>query len=802
MCEPTPTSTLYSTSTSWLYTTVTTSYSSVITPPPQISTSWLTSCLSPLAQELFVTSGDSSASAITRSTSSGTYSSNHVFTSNADTGSVDATASAHAQKAARLVHFSNLGNSDLATATTVSIASESVSAGDATTTNSHSLHPRHALDQHQVTARSFGNPGLSKGDGKGCASYTTFASYATSIPKASTSWITSVYTSSSSSLITIPTSTLYATCESTSTSHPGTSTHVPSTSTPASTLTSISTSTLISTISTSTSTAALNTSSSVAISSLVTSPGDSELIVGHYHTTIPSSIPISPIISRSSGDNLVVSQTSMSSPIPQAQESSVQAEQFSEPIDTTSSTWTSQVLPTLPATISTDSLSSIQTAPSSRTQSNTPPITLPISQPRTGQLATNSGVGSKNRIPSTTLATSGSDHQPSKGTDKGKTAGAVIGGLIGVCLLIGLVLFGVRTYLKRKRQHRTHELRSSWFYGGDVLGPNDDGGEKTYTSRPGQVPRSSAPSHTSRASSRLSRVMPAFLGHARHASGRFPVFARQSVYGPPPPGPSISWPANSPDVPVPIQVRSISTPIPLEHDEVSPDLNHVDFAGSPQLPVAPHDADTNWGQSYARQDIHSQTQAPMILFTAPTESAYSSSPSGRSAELIDNDEPSSGQATTTVAAGRASPFDLPLFPLPPNTTPLSFPEPSISGTLPLRPYTRHEPTSSLFEYADYDHEYPYAESSSHAMQTHRQTKNDGYSDQSTWNDNNRRWDGTSMAFTTSIYSQPSEAGAGQSVYGGLNVNNPNSSRRSKSKSVRWDNEGSGNTQIHDLARAL
>jgi hypothetical protein len=58
---------------------------------------------------------------------------------------------------------------------------------------------------------------------------------------------------------------------------------------------------------------------------------------------------------------------------------------------------------------------------------------------------------------------------------RGKSTGAAIGGVFALLAAIALVLFLIRCYKRRKRVDRTQEIRSSWFYGGDVTEPEDVG---------------------------------------------------------------------------------------------------------------------------------------------------------------------------------------------------------------------------------------------------------------------------------------------------------------------------------------
>jgi hypothetical protein len=58
------------------------------------------------------------------------------------------------------------------------------------------------------------------------------------------------------------------------------------------------------------------------------------------------------------------------------------------------------------------------------------------------------------------------------------SAGTAIGGVVGILLLLAGILSALRWYRRRKRKYKTEQFRSSWFYGGDVALPDQDGNEK------------------------------------------------------------------------------------------------------------------------------------------------------------------------------------------------------------------------------------------------------------------------------------------------------------------------------------
>ncbi|ORX39761.1 hypothetical protein BD324DRAFT_648390 [Kockovaella imperatae] len=120
-------------------------------------------------------------------------------------------------------------------------------------------------------------------------------------------------------------------------------------------------------------------------------------------------------------------------------------------------------------------------------------------------------------------------------SSKAVSAGAAVGGVVGLLLAIAAILAFIRWWLQRKRIKRTRMMRSSWFYGGDVREEEryDDDENEVRTE---QKHRSAGPqsrfSTTSSSAHRDSRmpsyrpsIVPSFLtlGTAfRHSSHRFP----------------------------------------------------------------------------------------------------------------------------------------------------------------------------------------------------------------------------------------------------------------------------------------
>lgn len=57
---------------------------------------------------------------------------------------------------------------------------------------------------------------------------------------------------------------------------------------------------------------------------------------------------------------------------------------------------------------------------------------------------------------------------------RGASAGAAVGGVLGLLVLLAAMMFLLRWWRLRKREERTRELRSSWSYGGDVAEHHHD----------------------------------------------------------------------------------------------------------------------------------------------------------------------------------------------------------------------------------------------------------------------------------------------------------------------------------------
>lgn len=163
---------------------------------------------------------------------------------------------------------------------------------------------------------------------------------------------------------------------------------------------------------------------------------------------------------------------------------------------------------------------SITPSPISMTATSTTVSSYITSSPNTQAAAAADNATSSSAISST--PSSASSHH-----SKAVSVGTTIGGVFGLFALLALLLFVVRWWKKRQRIQRTNELRSSWFYGGDVrepdMGIHSEKDQSEYSfSNSGPQSRFSAPSLLSR----QSLAVPTFFGrpifHMRQESGKFP----------------------------------------------------------------------------------------------------------------------------------------------------------------------------------------------------------------------------------------------------------------------------------------
>lgn len=163
---------------------------------------------------------------------------------------------------------------------------------------------------------------------------------------------------------------------------------------------------------------------------------------------------------------------------------------------------------------------SITPAPISTTATSATVPSYITSSPNTQAAAAANNATSSSTISSTPSPAS-SHHS------KAVSVGTTIGGVFGLFALLALFLFVVRWWKKRQRIQRTNELRSSWFYGGEVREPDmgirseEDQSEYSF-SNAGPQSRFSAPSLLSS----QSPAVPTFFGrpisHMCQESGRFP----------------------------------------------------------------------------------------------------------------------------------------------------------------------------------------------------------------------------------------------------------------------------------------
>ncbi|ODO03458.1 hypothetical protein L198_02305 [Cryptococcus wingfieldii CBS 7118] len=132
---------------------------------------------------------------------------------------------------------------------------------------------------------------------------------------------------------------------------------------------------------------------------------------------------------------------------------------------------------------------------------------------------------------STTTASASTAEDNSPHINKSVSIGAAVGGVFGLFAFFAMCLYAVRWWKRRGRVQRTAELRSSWFYGGDVreskmYGTNEKGFEhgdaESQLEPEAQLPQSrfSAPSLISH--SAIPALLRQPISHIRQGSGRFP----------------------------------------------------------------------------------------------------------------------------------------------------------------------------------------------------------------------------------------------------------------------------------------
>ncbi|KAK4687213.1 hypothetical protein P7C73_g2902, partial [Tremellales sp. Uapishka_1] len=261
-----------------------------------------------------------------------------------------------------------------------------------------------------------------------------------------------------------------------------------------------------------------------SIPALVTSPTETlySTCESSYTITAATSLSVSSISTSSfpwnATQDFALSQTTSMSTWSTA---SISYQSHRKPKPTADVTWVSTSASTLTTTTSsytTPSPSPAFTHSASLLSDQipaTPSSTLPT--PTSPPPLDTAGTPSRSSIlPSASSSVSSANDSSSS---SGKSAGIAIEGVLALLFLIAFTLFLVRLWTRRTRQRRTNELRSSWFYGGDVAEPEQ-------REEPTPQSRFSAPSLAPSRINRISRAVPAFLAlpisHMRASSSRFP----------------------------------------------------------------------------------------------------------------------------------------------------------------------------------------------------------------------------------------------------------------------------------------
>lgn len=419
------------------------------------------------------------------------------------------------------------------------------------------------------------------------------------------------------------------------------------------------------------------------------------------------------------------------------------AEHMSSSIETFSSFSLSITVNTSQKSSKTVTRTSITPTPISMTATSTIIPSYITLSPNTQAAAAADNATSSSAISST--PSSASSHH-----SKAVSVGATIGGVFGLFALLALFLFVVRWWKKRQRIQRTNELRSSWFYGGDVrepeMGIRSEKDQSEYSfSNSGPQSRFSAPSLLSR----QSLAVPTFFGrpisHMRQGSGRFPpilsfkhvpnIFSRRE--GPNKQQDNRTWAEKYKNPPQsslggePLK-RKISPPRALMMDtSTDPTGGQVGWGDGgpyprvgPSLPVAVQQAPSRiglheatpltWGSSYAATPLlhppsqsgslgwQSEKSQPELGVVAPSVASHSIyshgsiyTANGLSRDNTMKTTRSEGESMHTgegaVDAAASS------FPMPPLTLPAShglLHDPYASSHLPEIPYISFSPNFS------------------------------------------------------------------------------------------------------------
>ncbi|CAD6572192.1 MAG: hypothetical protein TREMPRED_000471 [Tremellales sp. Tagirdzhanova-0007] len=337
-----------------------------------------------------------------------------------------------------------------------------------------------------------------------CASWTVLTSYLTTTFEASTTWTSSTITEFSATSMLVPTTTLYLSCETTMDAIPITTTLSSSSAvmlsiTPAST-----------------------TILSVNVAANTSTKAESVITLDEGEAF--SVIPIRSNISTNTATHISAAASNFSGLSPLI--TSLNVTTFA------SSTVPTATLRTTTGFTASSTFTEITaTSTSSDTISSVPsPYAVVTSQvvitTQTSTSLASSISSSSSETSSKSLLNSSAEAQSPSSSNKAASAGAIVGGLLGMFALVALLLFCIRMVLKRRRVRRTSELRSSWFYGGDVDEPVEEYRNETDMPRAHPESSFSAPPVTSVESSPLSRVVPDFLPlpirHIRSGSSRFP----------------------------------------------------------------------------------------------------------------------------------------------------------------------------------------------------------------------------------------------------------------------------------------
>ena len=280
----------------------------------------------------------------------------------------------------------------------------------------------------QATSTELWRPSLrDRAKRQQCSRWTTFTSFSTAYTTPSTSWSTFTVIETSSRADNVPVQTLYASCEPTT----------------------------------------------AAVAAVVPTPSAWEESVTTKHSEGRS---MSPASTTAGPDD---AGEEMPTPLQQATGQAATTSRTSELIETgVNGAHAAEASPDLSATALEAGVSALSAPPKTLSFGGTTAHS-PISASTNGadaQISMPQPTAGRGEPGSTTVQ-SNDDNQGSS-TSKGVSAGAAIGGIVGLLSLLGGILMVVRWYKRRKHKHKTEHLRSSWFYGGDAALPDQGGNEK------------------------------------------------------------------------------------------------------------------------------------------------------------------------------------------------------------------------------------------------------------------------------------------------------------------------------------